>query len=245
MGDRGSSSGPRSLRSRIRSRMIAPSFAPIAASGSSSSSILRARVDRAGDRDRLALAAGEHRHLGVDRARVLIPMPSSSSRARRRISRLSSQRNGPKPAARGSGTCCGDGQPRDQGEVLVDGVDPERAGVVDRAEHDLLAVDEDPARSGWWKPDRILISVDLPAPLSPISPSTSPCPRRSLTSRARSPRRSAWRCSRPGRSGGRRAPVAHLQPPSSQARDLHVQRPSSRIARPMMMSNVLALTPRS
>src|SRR4051812_29239140 len=28
--------------------------------------------------------------------------------------------------------------------------------------------------SGFWKPEMILISVDLPAPLSPSSPSTSP-----------------------------------------------------------------------
>src|SRR3954464_13117002 len=30
---------------------------------------------------------------------------------------------------------------------------------------------------GFWKPEMILISVDLPAPLSPSSPSTSPLPR--------------------------------------------------------------------
>src|SRR3954471_16283498 len=31
---------------------------------------------------------------------------------------------------------------------------------------------------GFWKPEMILIRVDLPAPLSPSSPSTSPLPRR-------------------------------------------------------------------
>src|SRR3954453_15682827 len=31
--------------------------------------------------------------------------------------------------------------------------------------------------SGFWKPELILIRVDLPAPLSPSSPSTSPLPR--------------------------------------------------------------------
>src|SRR3954451_22229703 len=36
--------------------------------------------------------------------------------------------------------------------------------------------------SGFWKPDRILIRVDLPAPLSPSNPSTSPLPRRRLMS---------------------------------------------------------------
>src|SRR5579875_1132024 len=41
----------------------------------------------------------------------------------------------------------------------------------------------DPA-SGFWKPHRILISVDLPAPLSPSSPSTSPLRRCRLMSRS-------------------------------------------------------------
>src|SRR5262249_46031613 len=38
--------------------------------------------------------------------------------------------------------------------------------------------------SGFWKPEMILISVDLPAPLSPSSPSTSPFWRCRLTSRS-------------------------------------------------------------
>src|ERR1039458_5948470 len=38
--------------------------------------------------------------------------------------------------------------------------------------------------SCFWKPQRILINVDLPAPLSPSSPSTSPFFRCRLTSRS-------------------------------------------------------------
>src|SRR5947209_12655474 len=38
--------------------------------------------------------------------------------------------------------------------------------------------------SGLWNPDRILISVDLPAPLSPSRPSTSPLRRCRLMSRS-------------------------------------------------------------
>src|SRR6202142_1582564 len=38
--------------------------------------------------------------------------------------------------------------------------------------------------SCFWKPERILISVDLPAPLSPSRPSTSPLRRCRLTSRS-------------------------------------------------------------
>src|SRR3954452_3125162 len=38
--------------------------------------------------------------------------------------------------------------------------------------------------SGFWKPEMVLISVDLPAPLSPSRPSTSPLPRCRLISRS-------------------------------------------------------------
>src|SRR4029077_6703710 len=38
--------------------------------------------------------------------------------------------------------------------------------------------------SGFWKPATIFIRVDLPAPLSPSSPSTSPLPRWRLMSRS-------------------------------------------------------------
>src|SRR5437867_3053918 len=38
--------------------------------------------------------------------------------------------------------------------------------------------------SGLWKPQRVLISVDFPEPLSPSSPRTSPLFRRRLTSRS-------------------------------------------------------------
>jgi hypothetical protein len=41
-----------------------------------------------------------------------------------------------------------DAQLVDQGQVLVDGVDPERAGVVDRPEHHLLAAHEEAAGVG-------------------------------------------------------------------------------------------------
>jgi hypothetical protein len=42
----------------------------------------------------------------------------------------------------------GDRHHRNEGKVLVDGVDSERARVVDRADADLLAVDEDASRVG-------------------------------------------------------------------------------------------------
>src|SRR3954454_9505546 len=40
------------------------------------------------------------------------------------------------------------------------------------------------SETGLWKPQRIFTSVDLPAPLSPSRPSTSPCLRLRLTSRS-------------------------------------------------------------
>ena len=55
-------------------------------------------------------------------------------------------------------------------QVLVDGVDAERAGVDDRLQLHGSPNTEISPESGRWKPERILISVDLPAPLSPIRP---------------------------------------------------------------------------
>ena len=65
-------------------------------------------------------------------------------------------------------------------------------------------------QSGRWKPVRILISVDLPAPLSPTRPSTSPLAeaQRDVDERRR-PRRSASRRARRG-SRRRRARVPAL-----------------------------------
>src|SRR4051812_46004323 len=63
--------------------------------------------------------------------------------------------------------------------------------------------------SGFWKPEMILISVDLPAPLSPSRPSTSPLPRcRSmLRSAVTGPKRLATPSMRRTSSGT--APLPH------------------------------------
>src|SRR4051794_29764064 len=58
----------------------------------------------------------------------------------------------------------------------------ERAWSTERSSVSSPLITSRPS-SGFWKPDRILISVDLPAPLSPSSPSTSPLSRRRLMSR--------------------------------------------------------------
>src|SRR5690242_14551761 len=52
----------------------------------------------------------------------------------------------------------------------------ERAWSTERSSTSSPLTTSRPA-SGFWKPEMILISVDLPAPLSPSRPSTSPLPR--------------------------------------------------------------------
>ena len=102
-------------------------------------------VDRAGDRDRLALAARELGHLVVDRGdvhpHVLQVLPGHPAHAA-----VAEQR--PAHQLPVEEHVVVHAQLVDQGQVLVDGVDPERAGMVDRLEHDLLAVDEDAAGVG-------------------------------------------------------------------------------------------------
>src|SRR3954469_21471194 len=62
--------------------------------------------------------------------------------------------------------------------------------------------------SGFWKPEMILISVDLPAPLSPSRPSTSPLPRRRsmLRSAVTGPKRLATPSTRRTSSGTAASP---------------------------------------
>ena len=59
-------------------------------------------------------------------------------------------------------------------KVLIDHLDARGACVGRRGEDHRLAVDLDVPASGMTAPDSTLLKVDLPAPLSPTSPSTSP-----------------------------------------------------------------------
>ena len=68
----------------------------------------------------------------------------------------------------------GDVQRGRDGEVLVDGLDAGAARVEGRAGSAPLAVQQDLALVWLVAPDSALISDDLPAPLSPITASTSP-----------------------------------------------------------------------
>ena len=62
-----------------------------------------------------------------------------------------------------------------QGERLVDGLDVEGLGVARVADRDRLAVDAGSRReSAGCAPDSTRMRVDLPAPLPPTMPMTSP-----------------------------------------------------------------------
>src|SRR5712691_176971 len=107
----------------------------------------RTGVHGARDRDRLPLPAGEHRDLGADRpesadpdvldvlarplAHLAVVQPPDRAEADRELA-LEEH-------------VVGNRQRRHEGEILVDGVDAERPGVVDGADGHVLAVDEGPS----------------------------------------------------------------------------------------------------
>jgi len=59
-------------------------------------------------------------------------------------------------------------------EVLVDGLDTQAGSDLRTGDLDWLALDEISPESAGPTPAIVLIRVDLPAPLSPTSPTTSP-----------------------------------------------------------------------
>ena len=122
------------------------SRAPMAASGSSSSRIFGAGPHGSRDRDRLPLAAGELLGLGLDArhghldvVEVLAGEPSHAALVeetdRAELRQLVAQEQVQVHR-----------ELRDQRKVLVDGLDPVCAGVLDRVEADALAADEHLAR---------------------------------------------------------------------------------------------------
>ena len=200
---------PLAFRSRTRSRMIAPSLAPIAASGSSSSRIFAfectARATAIACRCPPDSAATSDSTDGM-----LIPTSSRYCRASRFIVRLDS--SGQRTFSRF----------RNMLWYTLSWFTRARSWYTtsmpsDRAWSTDLNVTSWPSsrirpESGGWKPHRIFSRVDLPAPLSPSRPSTSPRASRRLMSAARSPRRSACRCARPA---ARRAPRPAGRPPAA------------------------------
>ena len=62
-----------------------------------------------------------------------------------------------------------------EGEILVDDLDPEPGGVLRSVDVNSLPSNRISPLSAACVPAMHLISVDLPAPLSPTSAITSPC----------------------------------------------------------------------
>ena len=160
--------------------MAAPSLTPMAASGSSSSRTLASEnTERATAMawrwppDRLATSRSTD-------FRVLIPMESSCSLACFRIALLRS--SGQRTSSR----------LRNMFWYTVSWLTSARSWYTMSMPAARACVTEVKCTSwplsrirplvGGWKPQMILSRVDLPAPLSPISPSTSPRPRCRFTS---------------------------------------------------------------
>ena len=103
---------------------------------------LRRRPYGSRDRDRLPLAAGELLGLGVDVRHAHADVVEVLARELAHRSLVEeAERAHPRQLVAQEQVLV-DGQLRDQREVLVDGLDPVRAGVLDRVEADALAADE-------------------------------------------------------------------------------------------------------
>jgi hypothetical protein len=82
-------------------------------------------------------------------------------------------RHGLRPVE-GEGDVLGDRQRLEQGEVLEDHADPERAGGAGAGQRHLLAAPQDAAGIGLQQAVQSFTRVDLPAPFSPSRACTSP-----------------------------------------------------------------------
>ena len=141
-------------------------------------------VERAGDRDALALAARHRADEGVGRDRLR----GEAQELQHQLLGLGAHPLQVEQPEAGRPLATHEDVPPQRllvGErtLLVDGLDPQVAGALHREVMDLLALPPDLCRqSGAWNPVMILIRVDLPAPLSPSSPTISSTPTVRLTS---------------------------------------------------------------
>ena len=169
--------------------------------------LVRQFADQRADLARLLGAEGRGRLVhdqdaGVEVDRAARSRPPGAGRRRARLTTLrsegrrsfirpsirraacsiaSSSRKPKRPVALATEEQVGDGvEIFGQRKVLVDRLDAEGLGVARRSDLRPAAVDADLAAVGGKTPERILISVDLPAPLWPSSPTTSPAPRSTL-----------------------------------------------------------------
>ena len=136
---------------------------------------LRVPHHRARDGDRLPLTAGERRDRLADRADRRHARASSASRSSSPPSAAPSAA-GTSRAPRGRGTCSGRRRgcrrARDPGRRPRSRASPRPSGCGSRPARPSKKIS--PSSIGWM-PATHLISVDLPAPLSPTSAITSPC----------------------------------------------------------------------
>src|SRR3954468_24793558 len=173
-----------SARSRAtRSRIIAPSLAPIAASGSSS------RMMSASELTVRATAIAwrwppDSFATGTSRRGTFTPIWSSAVRASCFIARFARNGVGPMRSSRLRNMLWKtESSLTSARSWYTQSIPSERAWSTERSSVSSPRTYSVPS-SGFWKPDMILISVDFPAPLSPSSPSTSPFFRCRLTSRS-------------------------------------------------------------
>ena len=125
----------------------ADSFAPIAASGSSRRRIFASSRVALRERDGLSLAARQRLDEGVDARDADVDVIQVLTR---QTCRIVAVRQPPEPPEAGDLTVeeevLVDGERRDERQVLVDGLDAVRTGILHRVELDRVPLDEDPAR---------------------------------------------------------------------------------------------------
>ena len=158
----------------MRSSTSATCRTEIAAVGSSISTIFALRQPRAGDRDRLPLPA---RHLPHEIARPGLGFEFAEQFAGALGHRLVVEPAERPDAALDLAAQEHIGRGRQvvaEREVLIDDLDALLARLDRLVKMDRFAVDADFAVGGGKLPAMTLTSVDLPAPLSPIRPRTSP-----------------------------------------------------------------------
>ncbi len=141
-------------------------------------------VDRPADRHRPALAAGEGRDRRLQPVDMEVQPRHGRPRRLGHVPAVQHRQQAEQPPLRlaAEEDVGADRQVVGQRQVLVDRLDAAVARVMRRGEGDRARPARRISPSSWrWTPEIALISVDLPAPLSPASASTSPSARSSDT----------------------------------------------------------------
>src|SRR3954453_14989755 len=219
---------PSSRRRATRSRIIAPSLAPIAASGSSSRMMSASELTVRGT----AIAwrwPPDSFATGTSRRGTFTPIWSSAVRASCFIARFARNGVGPMRSSRLRNMLWKtESSLTSARSWYTQSIPSEGAWSTERSSTSSPLTTSRPS-SGFWKPEMILISVDLPAPLSPSSPSTSPLRRCTLMSRSAvtGPKRLEMCSTRSTSSEARASSAVRIRSsakgaPLSHASDVHV-----------------------